>query len=189
MAVKRLDDLDNIMRSETEEVRAGVVEALNAEAGLLAAMRHPNIVGFVGISTSPPAIITELCDRGSLFDVLKAARRDPLPWRLRLRMAIEAAQGMHYLHSSSPPIIHRDLKSLNLLVDADFHIKVADFGLSRMMDDAAVSLQSSATMEQVNPRWLAPEILRGGKASPASDIFAFGIVLWGAPIWFWCHDI
>ena len=184
MAVKRLDDLDNLMRSETEEVRASVVEALNAEAGLLATMRHPNILGFVGISTSPPAIVTEFCERGSLFDVLKAARRNPasLPWPLRLRMAIEAAQGMHYLHSSSPPVIHRDLKSLNLLVDADHHIKVADFGLSRMLSDASLSLQSSGTMNNVNPRWLAPELLRGGKASPASDLYAYGIALWGALI-------
>ena len=126
VAVKRLDDLDNLLQSEGQETQRALLDAMHAEAGLMAALRHPNIVAFMGLCTSPPAIVTELCSRGSLADVLKAAKRDPasLPWPLRLRMAVDAAAGMHHLHCQKPPIIHRDLKSPNLLVDKDWNVKV-----------------------------------------------------------------
>ena len=83
---------------------------------MLASMRHPNIVAFFGVVTTPAAaIVTEYCSRGSLTAVLRAARADPaaaagLTWGRRLGMALDAAKGMLYLHSRSPPIIHRDLK-------------------------------------------------------------------------------
>ena len=126
MAVKRLDDLDTLLHSEPPETRRQLLDALHAEAGLMAALRHPNIVAFMGLCTAPPAIVTELCARGSLTDVLKAAKRDPasLPWPRRLQMAIGAAAGMHHLHNQSPPIVHRDLKSPNLLVDQHWTVKV-----------------------------------------------------------------
>ena len=180
MAVKRLDNLEELMQEEGPESSQALIDALKAEAGLMASQRHPNIVQFMGMSTHPPAIITEFCSRGSLTDVLRAGKRDPasLPWPLRIRMATEAALGMNHLHSQTPPILHRDLKSPNLLVDADGHIRVADFNLSKMLHDSAATLSSNKTMANMNPRWLAPEVLGGGKASVASDIFGFGIVLW-----------
>ena len=181
VAVKRLDDLSDVMQSEGPEVRQVVLNLLKEEAALLAALRHPNICAFMGMSISPPAIVTEYCAKGSLTDVLRAARRDPasLPWPLRLRMAVEAAQGLHHLHCQSPPIIHRDLKSPNLLVDQHWGVKVADVGLSKMANESG-SLTSGNTMANLNPRWLAPEILQGGKASVASDVYAFSVVMWGA---------
>ena len=126
VAVKRLDDLDTLLSSEPPEMRRTLLDALHAEAGLMAALRHPNIVAFMGMCAAPPAIVTELCARGSLTDVLKAARRDitSLPWPLRLHLAIGAAAGMHHLHCQSPPIVHRDLKSPNLLVAQDWTVKV-----------------------------------------------------------------
>ena len=126
VAVKRLDDLDNLLHSEPPETQRALLDAMHAEAGLLAALRHDNIVAFRGLCVSPPAIITELCARGSLADVLKAAKQDPasLPWPLRLRMAVDAAAGMHHLHCQKPPLVHRDLKSPNLLVASDLTVKV-----------------------------------------------------------------
>ena len=126
VAVKRLDDFDALLHSEPPETQRQLLDALHAEAGLMAGLRQPNIVGFMAICAAPPAIVTELCTRRSLTDVLKAAKRDPasLPWPLRLRMAIGAAAGMHHLHCHSPPIIHRDLKSPNLLVAQDWTVKV-----------------------------------------------------------------
>ena len=123
VAVKRLDDL---LRTEPAETKQKLLDDLLAEAGIMAALRHPNIVMFMGICTSPPSIITELCAKGSLYDVLQEAKRDPasLPWSQRLHMAIGAAQGLHQLHCHTPPIIHRDLKSLNVLVDKDGNAKV-----------------------------------------------------------------
>jgi len=94
-------------------------------------------------------------------------------------MALDAAKGMLYLHSCSPPIIHRDLKSPNLLVDKHWRVKVCDFNLSRVMESSAVLSSVAAT----NPRWLAPEILSGKGYTFASDVFAFGVILWELLTW------
>jgi serine/threonine protein kinase len=94
-------------------------------------------------------------------------------------MASDGAKGMLYLHARSPPIIHRDLKSPNLLVDALWHVKISDFNLSRAMEaNAAVS-----SLAVTNPRWLAPEVLKGSAATPASDVYSFGVVLWELMTW------
>ena len=84
--------------------------------------------------------------------------------------ALDAAKGMLYLHAHSPPIIHRDLKSANLLVDKHWRVKVCDFNLSKLMEENSVMSSMAAT----NPRWLAPEILAGSSASFSSDVYAFG---------------
>ena len=130
VAVKRLDTLD-LGLPEPCETDHQVLEGLRAEAGLMASLRHPNIVAFMGYCIAPPAIITKLCGRGSLTDVLKAAKCYPasLPWPMRLRMAIDAAAGLHHLHSQSPPILHRDLRSPNLLVAQDWTVKVLGWQL------------------------------------------------------------
>ena len=126
--------------------------------------------------------MTEICKKGSLTQVLRAAKNDPrcaaeLTWRVRLTIAAGATKGMLHLHSQSPPVIHRDLKSPNLLVDEGWRTKVADFNLSRMMSESG-SCASTGTLTNANPRWLAPEIMRGAKASVASDLYAMGVVLW-----------
>ena len=180
VAVKRLDDLSELMRVEGPEAGAALLASLKDEAGLMAALRHPNIVSFMGMCSSPPCIITEFCAKGSLTDVLKAAKHDPasLPWKERVRMAKEAATGMLHLHCQVPPIIHRDLKSPNLLVDIHGTIKVADVGLSKMTSESGL-LSSGKTLQNMNPRWLAPEVMNERPASVASDVFAFGVVMWG----------
>jgi serine/threonine protein kinase len=159
------------------------------EAGLLAALRHPNIVNFLGFCTVPPSIATEYCARGSVFDILQeadAAPRGPLAqqlsWPRRVKMVIDAAAGMLYLHTRTPVIIHRDIKSPNLLVTTDWTVKIADFNLSRLLDDTK---QAASTIGggPGNPRWLAPEILQGIKASPASDVYSFGVVMWEMLMW------
>jgi len=81
-------------------------------------LSHPNIMGCLAASLDSPNvfIVTELMGKGSMSDVLK--NEPTLPWSIKLQMAIHAAEGMKYLHSRVPPIVHRDLKSLNLLVGA-----------------------------------------------------------------------
>lgn len=109
-----------------------VLRRLEEEAGVMAVLRHPNVLAFMGVCTSPVcAILTEHCMRGSLSGVLAAARADPmgeaaaaLTWRRRLGMALGAARGTLCLHSRSPPIIHRDLKSPNILLDQGWNAKV-----------------------------------------------------------------
>ncbi|CAL5228984.1 g12220 [Coccomyxa viridis] len=161
-----------------------LLQSLEKEAGMMAAMRHPNVVLYLGVCLDPPCVVTEYCARGSLNDVLKRALYNPkyaeqLDWRVRLSMALDAAKGMNYLHTSDPPVIHRDLKSPNLLVDKHWRVKVCDFNLSRVMEESAVLSSMAAT----NPRWLAPEILAGRGYTFSSDVYSFGIILWEFLTW------
>jgi serine/threonine protein kinase len=177
VAVKVLIGKEDINRGQLE-LPERVLRELQAEAAVMSHMRHPNIVQFMGLVAVPPALITEYCSRGSLYDCLAAAREQPvaaaqLTWHRRLAMAVDAGAGLLYLHRRN--IIHRDVKSPNLLVDKDWNVKVADFNLSKLLEGARPegSLTSAAA---TNPIWLAPEILEGGRATAASDVYSFGLV-------------
>ncbi len=104
------------------------------ECYTMESLRHPNIVMFLGACTKPPnlAIVLEYCSRGSLWSALQNPDLK-LSWEDRRRMAVDTARGVNYLHSFPTPVLHRDLKSLNLLLDENFRIKVADFGWTRTM--------------------------------------------------------
>ena len=132
----------------------------------------------------PAAIVTEYCARGSLTAVLQASRASPdraaeLTWSRRISMTADCCRGMLYLHSRRPPIIHRDLKSANLLVTASWKLKVSDFNLSKIMEDTT----RSTSLQAMNPRWLAPEVLGGAAATLASDVFAMGVIFWEMLTW------
>jgi serine/threonine protein kinase len=96
-------------------------------------------------------------------------------------MVLDAAKGMNYLHSSDPPVIHRDLKSPNLLVDKHWTIKICDFNLSRAIEESGGNVMSS--LAATNPRWLAPEILSGKGYTFSSDVYSFGMILWEVLTW------
>uniref|UniRef100_A0A2P2L9X1 non-specific serine/threonine protein kinase n=1 Tax=Rhizophora mucronata TaxID=61149 RepID=A0A2P2L9X1_RHIMU len=115
------------------------------EAGIMLRLRHPNVVLFMGAVTRPPhlSILTEFLPRGSLYKLLH--RPNPLlDEKRRMKMALDVAKGMNYLHTSHPTIVHRDLKSPNLLVDKNWAVKVCDFGLSRMKHHTFLSSKSTA---------------------------------------------
>lgn len=150
----------------------------------MAAIRHPNVVLFMGVCLEPACMVTEWCSRGSVYDILVKARKNPalgaqLDWPRRLSMALDAAKGMLQLHSHRPHILHRDLKSPNLVVDRHWHVKVTDFNLSRIMYNTAVTSSVSAN----NPRWLAPEAIATQSFSKAADVYSFGIILWELITW------
>ena len=93
---------------ETEIAPAEVLDELEKEVGIMARLRHPNIVLLLGVVRSPPAIVEEYCARGSLFSVLQRHTKPGVPaleWRVRLQMALGAAAGMCYLHNCAPPVI------------------------------------------------------------------------------------
>ncbi|KAF8040685.1 hypothetical protein BT93_B2805 [Corymbia citriodora subsp. variegata] len=145
------------------------------EVEIMLRLRHPNVVLFMGAVTRPPhfSILTEFLPRGSLYRLLH--RPNPqLDERRRMRMALDVVKGMSYLHTSHPTIVHRDLKSPNLLVDKNWAVKVCDFGLSRMKHHTFLSSKSTAG----TPEWMAPEVLRNEPANEKCDVYSFGVILW-----------
>ncbi|GAA0169518.1 non-receptor serine/threonine protein kinase [Lithospermum erythrorhizon] len=147
------------------------------EVAIMKRLRHPNIVLFMGAVTQPPnlSIVTEYLSRGSLYRLMhKPGAREVLDERRRLCMAYDVAKGMNYLHKCNPPVVHRDLKSPNLLVDKKYTVKVCDFGLSRLKANTFLSSKSAAG----TPEWMAPEVLRDEQSNEKSDVYSFGIILW-----------
>lgn len=129
-------------------------DEFRTEVEVMAKLRHPNIVQFLGWSILPRdrlAIISQFIPRGSLFDLLHRSTTAIEP-RRRLALAKDVVKGLLYLHSCEPPIVHRDLKSPNLLVDRDFTVKVCDFGLSRIMSGHCLSTKKTVG----TLHWMAP---------------------------------
>lgn len=147
------------------------------EVAIMKHLRHPNIVLLMGAVTQPPnlSIVTEYLSRGSLYRLLhRPGAKEVLDERRRLSMAYDVAKGMNYLHKRNPPIVHRDLKSPNLLVDKKYTVKVCDFGLSRLKANTFLSSKSAAG----TPEWMAPEVLRDEPSNEKSDIYSFGVIMW-----------
>ncbi|KAJ0031865.1 hypothetical protein Pint_12952 [Pistacia integerrima] len=145
------------------------------EVDIMLRLRHPNVVLFMGAVTHPPhfSILTEFLPRGSLYRLLHRPNQ-LLDEKRRTRMALDVAKGMNYLHTSHPTIVHRDLKSPNLLVDKNWVVKVCDFGLSRTKHHTFLSSKSTAG----TPEWMAPEVLRNERANEKCDVYSFGVILW-----------
>ncbi|KAJ3675076.1 hypothetical protein LUZ60_004118 [Juncus effusus] len=147
------------------------------EVAIMKSLRHPNIVLLMGAVTEPPnlSIVTEYLSRESLYRLLhKPGARESLDLKRRLHMAYDVAQGMNYLHKRNPPIVHRDLKSPNLLVDRKYTVKVCDFGLSRLKANTFLSSKTAAG----TPEWMAPEVLRDEPSNEKSDVYSFAVILW-----------
>ncbi|CAK7349609.1 unnamed protein product [Dovyalis caffra] len=146
-----------------------------ANVRIMKRLRHPNVVLFMGAVTRAPnlSIVTEFLPRGSLYRLLHRPNNQ-LDERRRLKMALDAARGMNYLHNCTPMIVHRDLKSPNLLVDKNWVLKVCDFGLSRMKHSTFLSSRSTAGTAE----WMAPEVLRNEPSDEKCDVYSFGVILW-----------
>ncbi|KAK9994274.1 hypothetical protein SO802_023977 [Lithocarpus litseifolius] len=147
------------------------------EVAIMKRVRHPNVVLFMGAVTKRPnlSIVTEYLPRGSLFRLIhKPTSGEMMDNRKKLRMALDVAKGINYLHCLNPPVVHWDLKSPNLLVDKNWTVKVCDFGLSRFKANTFISSKSVAG----TPEWMAPEFLRGEPSNEKSDVFSFGVILW-----------
>ncbi|CAN4109538.1 unnamed protein product [Withania somnifera] len=92
----------------------------------------------------------------------------------RFKEFLREANGMNYLHKRNPPIVHRDLKSPNLLVDKNYTVKVCDFDLSRFKENTFLSSKTAAG----TPEWMAPEVIRDEQSNEKSDVYSFGVILW-----------
>ncbi|CAN7066082.1 unnamed protein product [Brassica oleracea var. botrytis] len=145
------------------------------EVRIMRRLRHPNVVFFLGAVTRPPnlSIVTEFLPRGSLYRILHRPKSQ-IDERRRIKMALDVAMGMNCLHTSTPTIVHRDLKTPNLLVDNNWNVKVGDFGLSRLKHNTFLSSKSTAG----TPEWMAPEVLRNEPSNEKCDVYSFGVILW-----------
>lgn len=167
IAVKVLTD--QAMNEET-------MAEFKTEVNMMNKVRHPNVVLLMGICSTAPhlSIITEYLPRGSMYRLLHHTQVS-LEFRRRLKMAIDISKGMAYLHSATPTIVHRDLKSPNLLVDENFTVKICDFGLARVKENTFVQTINGCAG---TPNWMAPEVLRNEKFTEKADVFSMGVILW-----------
>ncbi|KAK2445937.1 Protein kinase superfamily protein [Trifolium repens] len=146
------------------------------ELELLSKIQHPNIISLLGCSINGEMrfIVYELMQNGSLEAQLHGpSQGSRLTWYMRMKIALDTASGLEYLHEHCyPPVIHRDMKSSNILLDANFNATLSDFGLAIIDGSQKKNIKFSGTLGYV-----APEYILDGKLTDKSDVYAYGVVL------------
>ncbi|GAV69658.1 Pkinase_Tyr domain-containing protein, partial [Cephalotus follicularis] len=175
VAVKKLD-----VSSEPESN----VEFLT-QVSMVSRLKHDNLVELQGycVEGNLRVLAYDFATMGSLHDILhgrkgvQGAQPGPtLDWMQRVRIAVDAARGLEYLHEKvQPPVIHRDIRSSNVLLFEDFKAKIADFNLSNQAPDMAARLHSTRVLGTFG--YHAPEYAMTGQLTQKSDVYSFGVVL------------
>ncbi|WCJ28791.1 Protein kinase superfamily protein [Euphorbia peplus] len=148
-----------------------------AEVIFLGQLSHPNLVKLIGYccENEHRVLIYEYMARGSVENNLFSRVLLPLPWHIRMKIAYGAAKGLAFLHEAEKPVIYRDFKTSNILLDPDYNAKLSDFGLAKdgpMGDKTHVSTRIMGTYG-----YAAPEYIMTGHLTPRSDVYSFGVVL------------
>ncbi|EOA37412.1 hypothetical protein CARUB_v10011340mg [Capsella rubella] len=150
------------------------------EVDILSRLDHPNLVSLIGYCADGKNrfLVYEYMQNGNLQDHLNGIREAKISWPIRLRIALGAAKGLAYLHSSSSvgiPIVHRDFKSTNVLLDSNYNAKISDFGLAKLMPEGKDTCVTARVLGTFG--YFDPEYTSTGKLTLQSDIYAFGVVL------------
>ncbi|KAF1317297.1 Tkl protein kinase, partial [Globisporangium splendens] len=154
------------------------INAFLAETKLMAALEHPRIVAFIGVawdSLADLCVVSEFMDGGDLRALLtRFETKEHRPHGFdhdKVQIAFHVAHALTYLHSLDPIVLHRDLKSKNILLDRNFNAKITDFGVSRESSDRTMTAGVGTSL------WMAPEVMMGERYDEKADIFSFGVVL------------
>ncbi|KAK1557882.1 hypothetical protein Q3G72_033658 [Acer saccharum] len=153
----------------------GEIEFLT-EVVLLGRLHHKNLVNLVGYSTEKGhqhMLVYDYMSNGSLSSHLYDENREPLRWDLRVQIALDVARGLEYLHYGAvPPVLHRDIKSSNILLDHSMRARVADFGLSRQEMMIPHPSKLRGTFGYLDPKYISTK-----KFTKKSDVYSFGVLL------------
>lgn len=170
---------------EMVELHEESLTAFQRELCVLVKVEHPHIIKFIGLvsESDPLRLCLEYCEGDSLFNLLYN-RSTKLSWRQRLVMLFDTATAVAHLHGFSPKIIHRDLKSLNVLLAEPITdeycepcLKLCDFGFTREVGSAGKS-KDSMTQGAGTSHWMAPEVISGTKYTEKADTFSFAMIIY-----------
>lgn len=156
------------------------VLSLFLQVEILSQLHHPHMVLLLGACPETGCLVYEYLENGSLEDLLfNKSGKPPLPWFIRFRIVFEVACALSFLHNSKPePIVHRDMKPGNILLDRNYVSKIADVGLAKLLSDI-VPDNVTEYRESVlagTLHYMDPEYQRTGTVRPKSDIYALGVI-------------
>ncbi|CAJ2648632.1 unnamed protein product [Trifolium pratense] len=158
---------------ENGDLTAKLENQFIREVTLLSRLHHRNVIKFIAASRNPPVhcIITEYLSEGSLRAFLHKLEHKTISLEKLIAFALDIARGMAYIHSQG--VIHRDLKPENVLIDEDFHLKLADFGIACEESICDLLADDPGTY-----RWMAPEMIKRKSYGRKVDVYSFGLILW-----------